>query len=390
MAEPARFKLLLTNPHFHYKSGGVAKTIRALIAQYSGKVRSCVLSTNSYYSTKSAGILESATTKIFLDRIMLSYKKYIVSPCSFIHCMAIHPDIIHVHSYRNFQGDVAMFFGILSRKPILLTTHASIIEREGTDHTLIFKRLYDFFLKPVYSRFVRLWLVTSKDEGIDLETYFKRSLPVLKIPLGTELSPPIAPSDVEAFVKTHGLQGKFVISYVGRLVENKGVQFVIKALQVVRKIIPNILFLIIGADDGYLNHINDMIKKLDVGENVRYLGFLRRTPKEFYAAYTASDAIIYPTKTENFGYVFIEAASLSKPIITSSRFTDVFNPSDVFFFNYGDVDALAGKILQVFNEPQAAIERAQRFHQKVLGMRNWSDVARIHEKIYQFLLNSKK
>jgi glycosyltransferase involved in cell wall biosynthesis len=147
-----------------------------------------------------------------------------------------------------------------------------------------------------------------------------------------------------------------------------------------------IKFLIIGPDDGYLNEVRNLIKKMNLNENVKILGYLEKSNGELYNAYASSNILIVPSKYENFGHIFVEAGVLKIPIVTSALYTDVFEKDDVYFFKYGDINTLANKIKHVMNNPAEAQEKAENYHEKIIKMDTWKDMANKYEKIYKKLL----
>ena len=113
-----------------------------------------------------------------------------------------------------------------------------------------------------------------------------------------------------------------IILTVGRLVERKGFDMVIKALD--QLLITNYELLITdweywivgeGPDQGRLESI---VKKYNLKDKVKFLGAVP-TP-QLYQYFKASDVFIMPCREidgdiEGFGIVFLEAAAFKKPAI---------------------------------------------------------------------------
>ncbi len=121
---------------------------------------------------------------------------------------------------------------------------------------------------------------------------------------------------------------------VGRLVEAKGFDLLIEALQDI-----NINLLIVG-DGKEQDNLEVMIKKYGKEKNIQVLGF-RDDALEIIRS---ADFVIIPSRREGFSYVFAETLCLKKPLLS----TDV---ADVKFFipaelviKIPDVDLIREKI----------------------------------------------
>ncbi|MEO0101218.1 MAG: glycosyltransferase family 4 protein [candidate division WOR-3 bacterium] len=107
--------------------------------------------------------------------------------------------------------------------------------------------------------------------------------------------------------------------FVGRLVERKGVEYLIRAFAEVRKETP--AFLTIIGDGKEREKLETLAKELGVGEAVRFTGFISSPELERY--YEMCDIFILPAifdakgDTEMLGVVLLEAMSYQKPVIAS-------------------------------------------------------------------------
>jgi glycosyltransferase involved in cell wall biosynthesis len=95
-----------------------------------------------------------------------------------------------------------------------------------------------------------------------------------------------------------------VISYVGRLMKYKNVQFVINALPELKKKIPGILFEIGGTGD-YMETLKDIAQKNGVSDSVRFLG--RISDEEKRDLLSRSTLFVNPSLKEGWGINNIEA-----------------------------------------------------------------------------------
>ncbi len=95
-----------------------------------------------------------------------------------------------------------------------------------------------------------------------------------------------------------------------RLEQEKEISVLIEAFSLVLKTHPEAQLRIAG--EGVLEaELNQQIEKLNIGGNVRLVGFLN----DVLSFFAAADAVVLPAPAEPFGLVFIEAMALEKPVI---------------------------------------------------------------------------
>ena len=149
--------------------------------------------------------------------------------------------------------------------------------------------------------------------GIDLDRAFVS-------PEGVDLAATdnLNPNVTSGLRERFALQGKRVILTVGRLVERKGHDTVIRALPAIIDRIPNVIYLIVGMGPNE-PALQRLTREVGVGsDRVRFCGFV---PEDQLAAYYAiCDVFVMPNRevgpdTEGFGIVFIEAGAHRKPCI---------------------------------------------------------------------------
>ncbi|MBI5749468.1 MAG: glycosyltransferase family 4 protein [Nitrospinae bacterium] len=125
--------------------------------------------------------------------------------------------------------------------------------------------------------------------------------------------------NVEELKENYGLKGKKVLLTVGRLVERKGHDYVIKALPDIIKEIPEIHYLIVG-DGVYRSELERLSGKLNVRDFITFAGFI--PDEELPEYYAMCDVFIMASReikergdVEGFGIVYLEANAMKKPVI---------------------------------------------------------------------------
>jgi glycosyltransferase involved in cell wall biosynthesis len=149
--------------------------------------------------------------------------------------------------------------------------------------------------------------------------------------------------------------------YVGRLVEAKGIETLLKAAEK----LPNIQFYIVGSgpEKEKLHEIGHRLS------NVKFLGF--RSGEELKRLYEGALAVIVPSIWyEVFGLVTIEAMAMGKPVIASrtGALTEIVEHGNTgLLYTPGSSPELAGEIKRLYDNPDIARamgERARRLAEK--------------------------
>ena len=163
-----------------------------------------------------------------------------------------------------------------------------------------------------------------------------------------------------------GLHEKdFFLIAVGRLVYEKGHEFLIQAIPSVARSFPHITVGICGSGP-LLGQLEEQISALDLEGKVRLLGQWENV-RELLAA---ADAFVLPSRWEGLPMALLEAMMAGLPIIA----TKVEGVEEVIVEGKNgllvpieDADALAGAIMQLMADPQLRHEMGAAAKEQVLG-----------------------
>lgn len=228
-------------------------------------------------------------------------------PGLFSTLMKMDFDVIHVHDFFA----VSSFYGaIVSRVkglPLILTQHNDTFPSKSINALLYLLNSYSL------GRFV----FSYSQKIIALDSAIKIHLVAMGV---DENKIEIIPNGIDTRFfspnQKNLLENKWGISrptvlFVGRLVEDKGVRYLLKAFSEVVKKIPEAKLVIVGKGPQE-RELRKLQEKLDL-TNVFFLGALKsRLMPEIYAG---CDVLVLPSVHEPFGNVVIEAMASGKPVI---------------------------------------------------------------------------
>lgn len=124
----------------------------------------------------------------------------------------------------------------------------------------------------------------------------------------------------------------FVVLCPVRLIERKGILDIIKAISILKKVIPNIKLLIptskLSTNDKFNKSVFKFIKDLKIENNV-VVKVDEFTVEDMPKAYALSDVMVLPSYSEGLGIVLLEAMSMKKPVVA----TDIVGVNEVVRHN---------------------------------------------------------
>ncbi len=209
-------------------------------------------------------------------------------------------DVIHSHGL--VAGFVSVFWGRIFGKRVITTTHS----------------LYLFPEKGLYKSFAK-WIFTNSDHVLTLSRQSKKEIEELgidpkKITVFTywiDLKKFKAQSLKLKAKKKLNWDSNFVVLFVGRLVEEKGILVLLEAAKKWNK---NITLVIVGTGP-----LGESIKyQVSSIKNIKYIGKVDNNDLPKY--YNAADVTIVPSiHEEGFGRVILESLACGTPVIGSNR-----------------------------------------------------------------------
>ena len=304
-------KVCMVSKHFHPYSGGLEARVLELARWLVARGDGVLVLTSHERGTQGREVLDGVEVR--RSSVWFSLFNALFTPGVFVNLLKADCDLIDVNLPDPVNSVSAYIASILRGRPLFVTYHADIV-KEGLRH-VPFKVVYYPLLWLVLRRAARI-LVTSPD--------YAGSSPVL---LGFMGKVVVAPSFVdvgrfrpgvggsEVRVK-HGLGGKPVVLFVGRLVEYKGVTYLLRAFAELVK--EKDARLVVVGDGPLRRGLEDEAGALGVGGKVVFAGEV--SGGELPGYYAACDVFALPsvTRQEAFGLVLVEAMSSGKPVVSTN------------------------------------------------------------------------
>jgi glycosyltransferase involved in cell wall biosynthesis len=295
-------------------------------------------------------------------------------------------DIIHVHEYSTYQNIIVRQLAKKYGVPYVLQAHGSlpIIGREG--RRWIFDAFFGHRLLKDSARVIAL-------NRMEVDQYSLAGVPYEKIalvPNGIDLSQFVDLPNRGCFRKKFGLdENKRILLFLGRLNKIKGLDTLATAFKQVVEESKNVLLVIAGPDDGYLNSLKNLVCSLKINDNVLLVGPLYGDDK--LAAYVDADVYVLPSTYETFPVSILEAYACSKPVIASKvgSLNDlVLDGVTGLLVEPGSADKLARSVVSLLNDPKKGKEMGLNGRRLVYESYNTGRVADLLENIYKTIVCS--
>lgn len=173
------------------------------------------------------------------------------------------------------------------------------------------------------------------------------------------------------------------IIFVGRLVKEKNVPLLLKALTVIKQEIPDIKAVVVG-DGPEREYLEKLSFKLNLQNNVKFFGFLSRY-EDVIALIKASKVFAFPSLREGFGIVVVEANASGLPVVTvdyeMNASKELILEGKNGFIARADEKDFAEKIL-------IALEKRERMKKPAMTMASkydWSEIVKKLEGYYRWV-----
>lgn len=220
------------------------------------------------------------------------------------------------------------------------------------------------FLRYVIRTSDAVTAISSTTEAMVRELYDRE---VARIPFGATVEPSAPPEEPGAAEP----ERPFEVMFAGRIVERKGVRYLLEAIRLLRDRYP-VRLKVVG--DGPLRpELERMAADLGIADRVHFTGFV--STAELEAAFAECDAFVLPAvvdakgDVEGLGVVLLEALAYGKPVIASGAggIVDIVRDGETgLLVPPGDPDALARAIETYVTRPDYArtLARAGREHMR--------------------------
>ena len=283
------------------------------------------------------------------------------------------PDIIHVH-HAMVNAWAARFVRSMYGVKLIITSHGSDLHAISRDRR--------------YFRLTRdaLWAanavtVVSGDTRAKLLKMFGDSVSgkLRTIPGGIRLSLFPAKRQAIPLKKKYGFEGQKVALFTGRLISEKGVEYLVKAAKDIKGSV------MIAGDGPQRKHLEEMVKAMKL-TNVHMLPFIHNY-KEIIELYYMADVFVSPAVwDEPLGLTIIEAMAAKTPVIVTRKGGVTMAVKDGIsglFVRPRSAKEIAASVNKLFANDGQRQRMGERARSIVEARFTWTHIAQRFDKLYR-------
>ncbi len=302
--------------------------------------------------------------------------------------MPVAFDIVHVHSWRQFQDIAVHHYAVKSGTPYVLQALGSL-PRIAPKRRL--KLVYDLLFGYEALRDASRVIALSE---IEAWQYRSMGVPGEKIAIirnGIDLSEYASLPPKGSFKRKFGIRDdEKIVLYLGRIHTGKGIGFLVKSFaHLITDGTRNVKLVIAGPDDGYLKDVIRLTDALGLRDSVTCPGLL--SDQERKEAYVDAEVVVNVEPTNVYGLVPLEAAACSTPVIVSkgNAIAEVVHRGDFgFSVDYDDIGDLASKCKALLNDEDLRSRLGSQGRAFVTRELNWSKNVEELEDLYHRIARS--
>ena len=303
------------------------------------------------------------------------------------------PDIIHMHLFRSLQNFFLYLYCFFTNTPYVIDAHGSV---PYWDKDSFKKKLFDFVIGKRIMLNASAWIAES-DVGIKEYTDYFPQLLKKKIDL---ISPPFGIDEFTNLPKTSRSEinqiyaipkDNKIISFLGRLHKDKGIDFLLRGISSLLKKRTDITCLLVGSDDGHEISLKKLAKELNIENNVHFVGF-KSGPKK-NEILKNSDIVVQLSRFEQGAWAPIEGVLCGTPIIVTrdtGAGEDVARLDAGYLVEYENIDEFVSNVEYIFDNEIEANNKTNLARDYIIN--NLSMDARMNEyiSIYNRCMEEKK
>lgn len=310
-----------------------------------------------------------------------------------LHALFEDCDVLHIHGMTPTITDFSLILGkLFGRKPVVLTYH---FDAETVECGFVGR-----FASKVYAHVTRL-IVKFADKIVATSKRYAETSLVLRgfsskiviIPCGVDLEKfRFYQKDGNVEMNCSDGACRYKILYVGKLSWYKGIEYLIKAMEIVTKTTRNVQLIIVG-HGPQRDKLSSLVKEIGLKN---YIFFAGSVPEEsLYEYYQTTDLLILPSysRREAFGIVLLEAMACGKPVIASNipgLSSVIENDRSGLLVHPEDPLSLADAIVILLINDDKRKKMGTYARKFVEANYDWDHIATVYERIYNQISEAKR
>jgi len=378
-------KICLVNALFHPFSGGVEKHMLELSRELARQgvdvtiVTARIDGTPAYEEMDGIKVPGLYPPPLIVSPLFSFYLKKLDEENNF--------DIIHLQNRFFVDFDMAALYARLRGKPFMMTIHNARPLGISLPIT-VFGSAYDWLIGRWPFALADRIIAVSEWVKYDIAKYHIDEKKIVPVHNGINVNS-FRPATVTNVRRQYGIDGPMLL-FVGRMITQKGVPYLIDAMPLVLRKHPDAKLLLIGRGNA-LEGLKKKVNAMGLEKSVIFSGYM--TEEMLKEAYGTCDMFVLPSVWEVLPIAILEAMASEKPVVCTNAGGDAelvkdgYNGYVVPMRNPG---ALAEKINALLDDPEKMKSMGQASRRRAETEFDWKLIAARTKQVYEDLLMEKK
>lgn len=291
------------------------------------------------------------------------------------------PQLVHIHGLKSVSLTVpaAKLSGV---RRLLFTAHNCLPK----PHTKWYQITHGFFNRRLLKALNRTIAVSDEVEQEYLQ--FLAPERVVTIRNGVDWHRFADLKRLESREKLAIKPNSFVVGVVARLIPEKGLTTLLQAAAIIKNILPNVRFVVVG--DGPMQvQLENYSTVLALDSIVNFLGYRSDIP----LLMTSWDLFVLPSQSEGFSVSVLEAMAAKLPVVVSDlpSMREMVVPSKSgLLFEVGNAPELAAAIIQLAKDRDKCKAMGEYNFRRVKSLFSNEQMIKATKLQYQELLDERK
>ena len=289
-------------------------------------------------------------------------------------------DLIHIHDWLVTKAGVALKHRW--KTPLVTTIHAT---EKGRHRGHIPDQSSHQIDRTEWRSCFEAWRVIACSNFMkqEIQNYFAvpgDKISVIVNGLNLNAQEACTTEQMEALRSLYAPNGERLLLFVGRIVHEKGLQVLLRAMPRILAEHPATRLLVAGKNGAAMW---PLAFELGVEQSVIFLDYVTNAQRD--CLYRAVDVAVFPSLYEPFGIVALEAMASNCNVIASrvGGIGEVVHHQHNGLTVYPDDPlSIAWAVGQVFADPAAAARRRKTALQEIKTIYNWENIARQTAALY--------
>ncbi|MBC7128028.1 MAG: glycosyltransferase family 4 protein, partial [Candidatus Methanosuratus sp.] len=285
-----RLKILEVSPYFSPYVGGQEQYVRSLGRYLVKKGHQVHVITSKYPKTSSLETIDGMTVERHTVLMRL-----LRNPISFgylkIGKISENFDIVHAHNEHSFSSLICALLKENSRFPLVMTNHGQLSFGDSYKD-LIEKSYYVTLCKKILSRCDKIVVLSNSDRKKIISLNHKFTSKVLLVPNAIDAD---RLSGIESSGSVDYTPSAFTFLYVGRIIKRKGLEWLFKAIKIIKNKGEKIKLVLIG-DGEDMHYFKNLSQSYSISDLIEFRGAVTNSELVYY--YKNSDVFVLPSLSE--------------------------------------------------------------------------------------------